>query len=82
MTLTTITINTIDYVTYASLAEVNAYLNVEPVRSEAWNALTDDDATRGPFIIAGTRRLNLLSWAGEKTGGAAQPSTSGESLLI
>lgn len=72
MSLTTITINTIEYVAFASLAEVNNYLNVEPVRSEAWNALTDDDVTRGPFIISGTRRLNLLSWAGEKTGGAAQ----------
>lgn len=72
MTLTTITINTVDYVAYAGRVEVNSYLNVEPVRSEAWNALTDDDATRGPFVIAGTRRLNLLSWSGEKTGGAAQ----------
>lgn len=72
MTLTTITINSIEYITYASLTEVNNYLNVEPVRSATWNALTDTDAVRGPFIIAGTRRLNLMSWAGEKTGGASQ----------
>lgn len=72
MSLSTITINTVDYIAYASRVEVNGYLNVEPVRSTAWNALTDDDATRGPFIISGTRRLNMLSWGGEKTGGAAQ----------
>jgi len=72
MTLSVITINAINYDTYASRAQVNNYLNVEPVRMADWNALADSDAARGIYIIAATRRLNLLSWQGTKTGGASQ----------
>ncbi len=72
MSIGTITINAIVYTVYASRAEVNAYLNVDQVRNTAWNALTDSDEVRGPFIVAATRRLDLLTWVGEKTGGSAQ----------
>lgn len=68
MTIGTITINSVNYVVYATREEVNAVLFVDPVRSDLWNALTDDDETRGPFIVAATRRLTLLSWQGTKTG--------------
>ena len=72
MTLSTITINAVNYTTYASRTQVNNYLNVEPVRMADWNALADSDLARGVYIIAATRRLNLLSWQGSKTGGASQ----------
>ncbi len=72
MSLTTITINSVDYTAYASREEVNEYLAVDPVRSASWSALADTDDARGPFIVSATRRLDLLTWQGEKTGGATQ----------
>ena len=70
MSITTITINTVNYTAYASLAEVNAYLAVDPTRNTAWNALTDEQ--KNINIVASTRRLDLLDFSGEKTGGATQ----------
>ncbi len=70
MTITTITINTVGYTSYASVAEADAYLAVDPVRKATWEALSTDD--KGLNLIAATRRLDLLSWQGEKTGGAVQ----------
>jgi len=65
MSLTTITINTVDYVSNVSLAEANEVLAVDPIRGTAWAALTDDE--KGARLVAATRRLNLISWAGTKT---------------
>lgn len=65
MTLTTLTIGANDYQSYASLAEADAFLAVDPTRSAAWAALTDDQK-RGN-LVAATRRLDLLSFSGEKT---------------
>lgn len=70
MSLSTITISTIDYVAYASVAEADAYLAVDPTRSATWAALTTDN--KGKYLVAATRRLNLLSWKGEKSGGGTQ----------
>ena len=67
MTISTITIETVDYVSYASVAEADAYLNVDPVRESTWEALDTDG--KGKKLVAATRRLDLLSWQGEKTGG-------------
>ncbi len=72
MTINTITINSVDYVAYATRAEVNEYLAVDAVRGAAWALLADNDDTRGPFVVSATRRLDLLTWQGEKTGGALQ----------
>ncbi len=72
MTLSTITINSIIYTVYATRTEVNEYLAVDPVRMAAWAALADTDDARGPYIVAATRRLDMLTWEGEKTGGATQ----------
>ncbi len=72
MTLSTITIATIDYTVYATREEVNNYLAVDPVRNAAWSALADTDDARGPFIVSATRRLDMLNWQGEKAGGATQ----------
>ncbi len=68
MSLSTITINAVVYDVYATRDEVNEYLAVDAVRGTAWGLLTDDDDTRGPLIVAATRRLDLLNWQGEKTG--------------
>jgi hypothetical protein len=70
MTLSTITINTIDYIAYASLAEANTYLAVDPVRMTKWATLTDPQ--KNTYLVAATRRLDLSAWTGSKTGGAAQ----------
>lgn len=72
MTINTLTISTVGYIAYATRAQVNDYLTIDPVRRAIWNALTDDDDTRGPFIVGATRRLDLLTWQGEKTGGVLQ----------
>lgn len=73
MSITTITIATVDYVSYASVAEADAYLAVDPVRSAAWAALSTDQ--KGQKLVAATRRLDQLNWNGQKTGtDAAQPN--------
>lgn len=68
MTITTITIATVDYTSYASLVEANERLAVDPVRGTAW-ALLDDDQ-KGANLVAATNRLDLLNWGGSKTGAA------------
>jgi len=70
MTISTITISTVVYTAYASVAEADAYLAVDPVRASAWSALTTDQ--KGAKLVAATRRLDMLDWAGTKTGGASQ----------
>ena len=66
MSITTITIATVDYVSYASVAEADAYLAVDPVRGTKWGTLTVDE--KGAKLVAATRRLDLLKWKGAKTG--------------
>jgi len=70
MTISTITISAVNYTSYASVAEADPYLAVDPVRSAAWAADTTDE--KGASLVAATRRLDLLDWGGEKTGGASQ----------
>jgi hypothetical protein len=73
MSLTTITINPVDYVSYASVAEADAYLAVDPVRSATWAALSA--TVKGQYLVAATRRLDLLNWGGSKAGDdATQPN--------
>lgn len=70
MSLSTIIISAVNYTAYASVAEADPYLAVDPVRAVTWDALTEDQ--KGMFLIAATRRLDLLDWLGEKTGGSSQ----------
>jgi hypothetical protein len=70
VTISTITIGGVDYTAYASVAEADPYLAVDPVRATAWAALTTDQ--KGANLVAATRRLDLLAWEGEKAGGASQ----------
>jgi hypothetical protein len=67
MTLTTITIGAVDYVSNASVAEADDFLAVDPVRATAWTALDADG--KGAKLVAATRRLNPLNWDGTKTNG-------------
>ena len=67
MSLTTITINAVDYIAYASVVEGDAYLNTDPLREVAWEAL--DAEGKGKVLISATRRLDLERWKGTKTGG-------------
>lgn len=66
MAISTITIGANDYTAYASVAEADIYLAVDPVRSATWAALTTDQ--KGQYLVAATRRLDLLTWSGTKTG--------------
>ncbi len=66
MTITTLTINSIAYTSYASLAQADARLAVDPVRGTAWTALTDPQKEAN--LVAATNRLDLLPWVGSKTG--------------
>ena len=70
MSISTLTIGGQDYISYASLAEANIYLAVDPVRMATWGGLTDDQ--KNSYLAAATRRLDLLTWQGAKTGGASQ----------
>ena len=67
MTLSTITIETVDYIAYASVTEADDYLNTDIQREAAWELLSDDD--KGKHLVAATRRLDLELWKGAKTGG-------------
>lgn len=55
---------------YASVAEADARLATDPVRKDAWAALSDPE--KEDNLVASTNRLDLLNWEGEKTGGATQ----------
>lgn len=65
MSITTLTIDTKPYTSYASVAEADDFLNVDPVREVAWELL--DDATKSKKLVAATRRLDLLNWVGART---------------
>lgn len=70
MTITTLTLSGTDYTSYASVAEADARLAVDPVRYAVWGALTLGNKIR--FLVAATNRLDQLSWRGDKAGGGAQ----------
>lgn len=74
MSLTMLTVDGTQYVSYATLAEANACLRVEPALYGGWNALTDEE--KSVRLIAAARRLDLLPWAGQAlTAGQAWPRT-------
>lgn len=70
MSLSTISIGGNDYTAYASVAEADEYLAVDPNRGPTWDALDVDE--KGSFLVSATRRLDRENWQGTKTGGAAQ----------
>lgn len=68
MSLTNITIGGATYPSYATVAEADAYLAVDPERRRAWAALDTD--TKGVNLAAATRRLDGLRWAGRRAADA------------
>ena len=64
MSLTAITIAGVDYPSYATVAEADAYLAVDSARREPWAALDGD--IKDFNLAAATRRLDSLPWAGRK----------------
>jgi hypothetical protein len=60
VTATTITINSVDYASNATVQEADDYLAVDPVRGATWAAIASDD-TKGAHLVAATRRISLLS---------------------
>ena len=71
MSLTTIAIAGVDYLSYATLVEANAFLAVDLARNTDWAAL--DPEGKGLRLVAATRRLDSLRWAGSK---ASESQTS------
>ena len=49
---------------YATVAQANAYLAADPTAAGPWAVLSDDDKARR--LIAASRRLDLLPWAGKR----------------
>ena len=81
MSLTTLTIESNDYITYASVAKANQLLAVDITRRAAWNGLADD-IEKGIHLIAATRRLDMLEWLGGKAGGPSQAAQWPRSGLV
>ena len=78
MTLSLLTINGNQYSSYDTVAEADAILFVDPTRRTRWLGVMDVAGgltavdQKGLWLVAATRRLDLLPWAGERTGGATQ----------
>lgn len=80
MTITTLTITVTPpppdppqefyFTSYATLAEADKRMLVDPVRGGKWDLL--DDNKKKSYLLAATNRLDLLLWRGSKTGGAEQ----------
>lgn len=61
----TVTIATVDYDAYLTLAAAESYLGAQ-ITAAAWQASTDDDQ-KGRGIVSGTRFIDRQGWQGEKT---------------
>lgn len=66
----TITISANNYSAYNSVALADIYLAVDPVRAAPWATKNTDG--KGGLLVAATRRIDLFTFPGEKTGGEAQ----------
>lgn len=66
MTISTITLSTLDFIAYASVEEADRLMLVDPVRGTKWAAKTPDQ--KGAALVAATNRLDLFSYQGSKTG--------------
>jgi len=66
MTLSTITLSGQEFISYASVAEADRLMLVDPVRGARWATRTADQ--KGAALVAATNRLDLFSYKGSKTG--------------
>ena len=65
MSLHSVTIGSTAYDAYADVVEADIYLAVELTYFAAWDALSDED--KNVRLVAATRYLDGLRWAGEPT---------------
>ena len=65
MSLVQISINGMNYVSYASVAEADIFLEIDPLRGPEWRKLTEPE--KGRHLVAATRRVDLEEYIGEKT---------------
>ena len=73
MTISTITLSAVNYVSYASVVQADARLAVDATRAVTWAAKTADE--KGALLVQATNRMDLLIWGGTKTNGdVAQPN--------
>ena len=70
MSLTDLTIGGNTYKSYATVAEADIALAIDPVRGTAWGLLVGEDKEK--HLAAATRRLDVLNWLGAKAAGASQ----------
>lgn len=80
MSLTTLDISGNSYDVYASIAEADRELVVDPARATVWASATDDKKIM--YLVAATQRLNLLVWRGEKTGAGVQQNAFPRTGLV
>lgn len=60
----TVTINGTDYLSYASVAQADEYLNAS-IYATDWQDETDDDV-KGRALVSATRWIDSIAWKGEK----------------
>lgn len=60
-----VTINSVDYDTYATIAEASEYLSADFVLASVWSGLTSDQQAQ--VLVSSARRFDTLSWKGDKT---------------
>ena len=63
--VTTVTISSTDYRTYADIEFAAEYLAADPINAATWAAFSDDQ--QGQYIVLATRIFDRMSWKGEKT---------------
>lgn len=70
MSLSTVDVNGVTHGVYATVAEADGHLAVDPTLGPIWAAKTEEQ--KKVLLVASTRRLDMLDWVGEKAGGSAQ----------
>lgn len=64
MSLVTLTIDEVEFKSYASVEECDKALMIDPVRNPAWCNLSPVDKLK--HLAAATRRLDMLNWLGKR----------------
>lgn len=68
MSLTTLAVGDYDYRSYATVAEADEYLAIDPVLGTVWSAASD--RAKHANLAAATRHLDAQPWDGKKTSSA------------
>lgn len=64
--MATVQIDSLEFDTYASLADADEYLAGD-ASAASWRAVTTEDNDRGRALVTATRLIDRTGWGGEKT---------------